>query len=438
MDPEDSVMTVMKKKKEQILKGRKSPKNIEFIQAKSSEEVISGRDGREIPVESADALAMHLVVNKESKRKSSSYENIFHNRADRDELAAVTPCSEQESVRSPLFKSKFAAFVSISALISGVLLVTCFIVSILAMAEISSFKLELASLQETLDSPSTPENISLIRDLLSDQDQLLQFLRDVPPGFFPVSSCASLPPSSPSGYYWVRTLNGSAVRVYCDMTRSCGNITGGWMRVEYLDMTDSNQQCPTGLVSRNESDPKRTCASSSSPDCSSVVISIPYSYSRVCGRVIAYQVGATNAFRLSSSDTIEDNYVDGVSLTHGTPREHIWTFAVGLQENGGDSACPCAGSPGTAPPSFIKSDYFCEAGIESYERSVTPMLYSNDPLWDGDGCIDTNPCCSFNNPPWFYKQLPQPTTDDIEMRVCRDEDASNEDVAIEIVEIYVQ
>ena len=82
---------------------------------------------------------MYSVVNKKSKRKSSSCENIFHNRADRDELAAVTPCSEQESVRSPLFKSKFAAFVSISTLILGVLLVTCFIVAILAMAEISSF-----------------------------------------------------------------------------------------------------------------------------------------------------------------------------------------------------------------------------------------------------------------------------------------------------------
>ena len=50
----------------------------------------------------------------------------------------------------------------------------------------------------------------------------------------------------------------------------------------------------------------------------------------------------------------------------------------------------------------------------------------------------TSTCCSFNTPPWFYKQLPQPTTDDIEMRVCRDEASSNEDVAIESVTIYVQ
>ena len=343
-------------------------------------------------------------------------------------------------MRSPLFKSKFAAFVSILALISGVLLVTCFIVSILAMAEISSLKLEVASLQETLDSPSTAaENISLIRDLLSDQDQLLQFLQDVPPGFFPVSSCASLPPSSPSGYYWVRTLNGSAVRVYCDMTRSCGNITGGWMRVKYLDMTNSGQQCPTGFILHSGTDSNRTCVAQSS-NCSSITIDIPSTYSNVCGRVLAYQVGTTNAFRSSRNDTIDDVYVDGVSLTHGRPRKHIWTFAAGLsEETNFDSACPCSSNTqATPPPPFVGTDYFCESGVRFYYQNLPLTFYFNDTLWDGRGCSISNQCCSFNNPPWFYKQLSKPTTDDIEMRVCKDEEASNEDVAIEIIEIYIQ
>ena len=26
--------------------------------------------------------------------------------------------------------------------------------------------------------------------------------------------------------------------------------------------------------------------------------------------------------------TIDDAYVDGVSLTHGSPQQHIWTFAA--------------------------------------------------------------------------------------------------------------
>ena len=260
----------------------------------------------------------------------------------------------------------------------------------------------------------------------------------------PAASCAALSPSSPSGYYWVRASNGSAVRVYCDMTRSCGGITGGWTRVAELNMTDSSHQCPSGLTLRTESDSNiRACVTANKVDCVSIPIDIPYSYSSVCGRVIAYQVGTTNAFHHfgSASDTLDSIYVDGVSLTHGNPRQHIWTFAAGLRESMAmypESTCPCTGNTGaTPPPSFVGSDYFCEAGLQDH-TPTSQTLYSNDPLWDGDGCTAPNPCCSFNNPPWFYKQLPQPTTDNIEMRVCKNEHASNEDVAIEIVEIYIQ
>ena len=103
----------------------------------------------------------------------------------------------------------------------------------------------------------------------------------------PAPSCAALPPSSPSGYYWVMASNGSAVRVYCDMTRSCGNITGGWVRVAELDMTNSNHQCPSGLTQHNDSNIRTCRRMESSGGCSSVMINIPYSYSKVCGRVIA-------------------------------------------------------------------------------------------------------------------------------------------------------
>ena len=45
---------------------------------------------------------------------------------------------------------------------------------------------------------------------------------------FLASSCSAIfvmHPSSPSGHYWIRSSNGSAVRVYCEMTRSCGNTS---------------------------------------------------------------------------------------------------------------------------------------------------------------------------------------------------------------------
>ena len=56
-----------------------------------------------------------------------------------------------------------------------------------------------------------------------------------------------LKPSTPSGYYWITASDDSAVRMYCDMSRTCGGITGGWMRVASIDMTNSSHQCPNGL-----------------------------------------------------------------------------------------------------------------------------------------------------------------------------------------------
>ena len=265
----------------------------------------------------------------------------------------------------------------------------------------------------------------------------------------PASSCAALLPTTPSGYYWVSSSNGSAVRVYCDMTRSCGGVTGGWVRVGYLDMTNSSHQCPSGFTEHNDSNVRTCRRTNTSAGCVSVMMDAPYQYSSVCGGVKAYQVGTTNAFRGRISASIDSAYVDGVSLTHGLlpTRQHIWTFAAGLNEGRGylPSICRCNHNAAQPPPAFIGNDYFCESGIELYmpptsmpPSTNTTINYFADPLWDGDGCGSTSTCCTFNDPPWFHKQLSDLTTDDIEMRVCTDEGADNENVYIEMVEIYVQ
>ena len=268
------------------------------------------------------------------------------------------------------------------------------------------------------------------------------------------SSCSAIfamYPSSPSGHYWIRHSNGSAVRVYCDMTRSCGNITGGWMRVASLDWSNESLPCPNEFRERNDSD-IRTCGINFiNGSCSSLIFET-YStlYSRVCGKIIAYQVGTPDAFSTmqgrGSRITIDSNYVDGVSLTHGSnPRRHIWTFVTAHDDNIRvradfvSSICRCV-KPGDIrilpSPSFVGMDYFCDTG--SRNRSHVGQFNPDDPLWDGAGCASNSRCCSFNNPPWFNKQLPSATTDDIEMRVCRDEGRNNEDIAISNVEIYVQ
>ncbi len=211
-----------------------------------------------------------------------------------------------------------------------------------------------------------------------------------------------------------------------------------------LDMTDNSNQCPSTLTQRIYSN-KRTCAiNSNSASCAPVIYSIDaIEYSKVCGKILGYQFSTLNAFagvnRFIDS-SIDSNYVDGISLTHGRPRKHIWTFVGSIQEVGNNPLkyCPCTNinqaSLASIPPAFVGNDYFCDTGSEGQIESI---FYDEDPLWDGAGCGPLNTCCRFNNPLWFYKEI-EHTTDDIEMRVCVDQASTNEDIAIEKIDIYVQ
>ena len=77
----------------------------------------------------------------------------------------------------------------------------------------------------------------------------------------PATSCREikeLSPTAPSDYYWLRGTGDSSHHMYCDMSRSCGGITGGWMRVTKINMTNSSHTCPEGL--KLLTTPKRLCA----------------------------------------------------------------------------------------------------------------------------------------------------------------------------------
>ena len=268
----------------------------------------------------------------------------------------------------------------------------------------------------------------------------------------PASSCAEIfnnVPSAPSGYYWLQPVNGFAVRVYCDMSLNCKGVGGGWMQVVKLDMTNSSQQCPHGTILRTDLS-KRLCGNSlNDPGCSSTTFDVyGIRYSKVCGKIIAYQDGTPDAFGadniITRSNDIDGNYVDGISVSYGiNPRQHIWTFVGALNEIGvfgpWRAYCPCTNvnhpSSSSIPPSFVGNDYFCDTGSEIDVRFI---LFLDDPLWDGAGCGPANTCCALNNPPWFMKQLPSSTTDDIEMRMCHDQPTSDEDTPIEMIEVYVQ
>ena len=84
----------------------------------------------------------------------------------------------------------------------------------------------------------------------------------------------------------------------------------------------------------------------------------------------------------------------------------------------------------------MTNNYFCDTGNHGPRGGSYYSIFLN-PLWDGDGCGATSACCQFNNPPWFCTTLPQPTTDDIEMRVCNNDNEYNEDIILSFVNINI-
>ncbi len=69
------------------------------------------------------------------------------------------------------------------------------------------------------------------------------------------------------------------------------------MKVTELDTTDNINQCPSTLTQHIDSN-KRTCAiNSNSASCAPVIYSIDaIKYSRVCGKIKAYEVGSPSLF----------------------------------------------------------------------------------------------------------------------------------------------
>ena len=218
----------------------------------------------------------------------------------------------------------------------------------------------------------------------------------------------------------------------------CGD--GMWYPVASLDMTDPQQQCPTGWREYNESS-VRACGRpvTNSLSCASVLYITGRQYNKVCGRAIGYQVGPVHG--IFTNRTIDQNYVDGVSITYGIdPHQHIWTYIAGLTENGTVSKrrnCHCSDSLGRQLPDFVNNSYYCESA-NPYALESQGLLYSSDKLWDGQQCSNEGTCCTTQSPPWFSVELPNPTSDDIEVRICGNDSTDIADTPVEQLDIYVQ
>ena len=220
----------------------------------------------------------------------------------------------------------------------------------------------------------------------------------------------------------------------------CG-ILGNWRRVAYFNTTQGNP-CPTGLRTVTNTTTNQTACGRTNirGGCASVPIPVQVSYSQVCGIVKGYQDTSPDAFEPVSLgyNTIDTYYVDGVSITHGSPRRHLWTYANGVSElyGGEQYRCPCDRSnPNDRRyvPTFVGENFYCESGYSGteFQRRVA----WEDPLWDGQNCVAPgSKCCERYG--WFHRDVSS-STDDIELRICAHNGISNEDTLINHYEFWV-
>ncbi len=169
----------------------------------------------------------------------------------------------------------------------------------------------------------------------------------------------------------------------------------------------------------------------------------------MCGRARGYQYNSPDAVDstiggVQHHNDINSYYVDGVSVTRGSPRQHIWTFMGGLKEDNSNAngvyTCPCqtGSKQSNNIQYFINNDYYCESGNPVQPSGFAPVLYTADPLWDGYKCRGLESDCCKSSLPWFHKQLGVTTNDYIEVRVCADQSTADEDTPIDQLEIFVK
>ena len=160
-----------------------------------------------------------------------------------------------------------------------------------------------------------------------------------------------------------------------------------------------------------------------------------YPFAYAYGKVSTYKPDTT------TSRSLDGVYVDGISITSGNPRKHVWTYAVGLSDdyNYPQYNCPCA-KP-------LLGQIFLHLSSVTTIVSQVILEHLNVPLYTivthygMEQVVYLKTVVAImlvTRLPWFFRQFPVTTTGDIEVRICRDETFVDEGVAVKHLQLYVQ
>ena len=256
--------------------------------------------------------------------------------------------------------------------------------------------------------------------------------------FFPTNGLCSLSPEERLEVL-LQIENGVAIANAGGVTvPECG--PGPWLQIANFDIASiMSPRCPTEWEFVASGSGFGGCRRpETAAGCS--VATIPtggVEYSKVCGRIIATATGSPDGFAVVGppGPTERDGVtlVDGVTITHSSPIQHIWTLSAATSSDPDDVICPCkdngASQINADAVAFADGNYFCDTTFGGTKL-----------LWNGQcstvGTLGT--CCAFNTPPFFTATLPTRTSANVDAHLCRNENQADEDVLVQIIQLYIQ
>ena len=179
------------------------------------------------------------------------------------------------------------------------------------------------------------------------------------------------------------------------------------------------QHCPSNLALKTIGSNRLCQRTTNGPGCDSVIIPTGgQTYTKVRGRIAGYTFNSPDAFRRlgGTYNTIDDPYLDGVSITCGNPRSHVFSYAAaaaGIRHANPFYTCPEIGDATvTKQPQFVSNKYIC--AVAGDLKPVDNNCFFVVPLWTTLGnCVGD---CPDNL--HFRVTLDEPTTEDLELRIC--------------------
>ena len=106
----------------------------------------------------------------------------------------------------------------------------------------------------------------------------------------------------------------------------CG--PGPWLRIANFDVTGTSTQCPSPWEFTTW--PNGCRQMNMAAGCATATFPTEVEYGKVCGRIIGVTTGDPESFNAggAATETGDINLIDGVTITHSTPIQHIWTFSA--------------------------------------------------------------------------------------------------------------